>query len=347
MRQIAAARSSAHALDQWGIEFPLPLEEAHDLPRPASSSLARAISSWRLSIASWRVSIATAWLAHDGAFDQWGIEFPITEGESAALARRLRRACLQARSSVLGVHLREISRAGALAAILAVVVSSSALAVDQSASAGSAPLATAPTGGQPVVIAEAGSAQIASLPSTAGPLSTIAPPSTVSNPTFGPTPSATSAAEEIAIKPASSTPTPGVPEARASKAASIAIPTVQDARNYLVARLGVKVVRRWGTSQSQCASVIFEYESRWDPHAINKSSGAYGIPQVKPVSKLANWAEAKARVAANAGDAKAAWLYRAWRDNPVVQAEWGVDYMIDRYGSPCDALAFEDETGWY
>ena len=110
-------------------------------------------------------------------------------------------------------------------------------------------------------------------------------------------------------------------------------------------------------AQSQCASLIFEYEARWNPHATNKTSGAYGLPQANPASKLANWAEAKARAAETAGDPEAAWLYRAWRDNPVVQAEWGVDYMIKRYGSPCAALAFrsgywEDGVlipgaGWY
>ena len=334
MRQIAALRSPARAPDQWGIEFPLPLEEVDDPLRPASSSLARAISSLRLSI-------TTAWLAPAGAMDQWGIEFPIPQGEPASLARQLRRACLQARSSVLGVHLGDVSRAGALAAILAVVVTGSALAVDPSASAAAAPRATASTGARPLVIGEAESDQIGSLPPI------TAQPSTISNPTLGPTPGPTSSARTTAITASSNTPASAVPEARAAQVRSIAIPTVQDARNYLVTRLGAKVVRRWGISQSQCASLIFEYESRWDPHAINKSSGAYGLPQAKPVSKLANWAEAKARAADKAGDAKAAWLYRAWRDNPVAQAEWGVDYMIERYGSPCDALAFENEAGWY
>jgi hypothetical protein len=110
-------------------------------------------------------------------------------------------------------------------------------------------------------------------------------------------------------------------------------------------------------AQSQCASLIFEYEASWNPHATNKRSGAYGLPQAKPASKLADWAEAKARAAEGAGDPAAAWLYRAWRDNPVVQAEWGVDYMIRRYGSPCAALAFRSGywddgvfipgVGWY
>ncbi len=125
------------------------------------------------------------------------------------------------------------------------------------------------------------------------------------------------------------------------------MPTIQDARNYLVGRLGARVDRRYGMSQSQCASVIFEDEARWDPHATNRTSGAYGLPQAKPASKLGDWAEARAAAAAKAGDSETAWLYRAWRDNPVVQAEWGVDYMIQRYGSPCAALTFRNGNGWY
>jgi hypothetical protein len=148
-----------------------------------------------------------------------------------------------------------------------------------------------------------------------------------------------------------------VPEARPLQVGLIAVPTIQNARDYLVARLGAKVDRQWGLAQSECASLIFEYEANWNPHATNKRSGAYGLPQANPASKLANWAEAKAKAAANAGDTDGEWLYRAWRDNPVVQAEWGVDYMTTRYGSPCAALAFRSGywqdgvfipgVGWY
>jgi hypothetical protein len=228
-----------------------------------------------------------------------------------------------------------------LAAILAVVVAGSALAVDPSSSAGRPPPGGAPMGGRTAVIGGADSAQIGSLPSIA------AQPSTISNPTLEPTPGGTSAAEAIEIEPVPSIPASAVPKAHPAQLGPIAIPTVQDARNYLVTRLGANVNRYWRMSQSQCASLIFEYESRWDPHATNKTSGAYGLPQANPASKLANWAEARAGAAEKAGDPEAAWLYRSWRDNPVVQAEWGVDYMIERYGSPCDALAFRNEVGWY
>jgi hypothetical protein len=323
MRQTAAPWSSLDARDQWGIQFPLLPEELDELVQPTSSSLAQVISSWRLSIAA-------AWPAPHDALDQWGIEFQIPDGELANLARHRRRG-----------RLRGISQAGAMAAILAIVVAGSALAVNPLASAGAAPPDGAPTGGQPVVNRGADSAL-----------------STISNATLGPTPGATPSAETIAITPVSNIPASAVPEARPSQVGLIAVPTIQDARSYLVARLGAEVDRHWGIAQSQCASLIYEYEARWNPHATNKTSGAYGLPQAHPASKLANWAEAKARAADEAGDAEAAWLYRAWRDNPVVQAEWGVDYMIQRYGSPCAALAFrsgywEDNgvfvpgVGWY
>src|ERR1035437_4514 len=111
-------------------------------------SLAQGISSWRLSM-------ATAWPAPHDALDQWGIEFPIPGGEFANLAWYRRRGCLQTRSSVVGGRLRGISQACTLAAVLAVVVAGSALAVNPSASAGAAPPDGAPTGGQPVVIGAA------------------------------------------------------------------------------------------------------------------------------------------------------------------------------------------------
>lgn len=331
MPQTPSPRSSLDARDQWGIEFPLLPDDLDELVQPTSSSLAHVISSWRLSIAG-------AGPAPDDASDQWGIEFQIPDGELATHGQHRRREWLQAGSSVLGGRLRGVSQAGAWAAILAVVVAGSALAVNPPASAGAAPPDGALRSGQPVTNDGAYSA--------------------ISHPTLGPTPGATQSAEPIAIKPESTIPPSAVLEARPRQIGLINVPTIQDARGYLVARLGAKVDKHWGMAQSQCASQIFEDEARWNPHATNKTSGAYGLPQAKPATKLANWAEAKATAAEEAGDPETAWLYRAWRDNPVVQAEWGVDYMIQRYGSPCAALAYrsgywEDNgvfvpgVGWY
>jgi hypothetical protein len=354
MRQTAAPRSSLAALDQWGIQFPLLSADLAELVQPTPSSLAQALSSWRLSI-------PRLLPRHGDALDQWGIEFPTTYDELAAFGTNCRNGRSQARTSaILDGRLRGISRLPACAAILAIVVAGSASAVPTTSSA-----AAVPTRNEQVLIDGADSAQIATVPSiteqppatskptpvpTPGPTSSPTPeptPSPTSSPTPEPTPAATLAAEALGAKPVANIPAPAVLQAPPSQVASTALPTIQDARNYLVARLGASVDRRWGRSQSQCASLIFEAEARWDPHATNKRSGAYGLPQAYPASKLGNWAEAKATAAAKAGDPKAASLYRAWRDNPVVQAEWGVDYMTDRYGSPCAALAFRNRVGWY
>ena len=309
MRWTSAPRSSLDALDQWGIEFVLPPEELAQFVQPAPSSPARVISSWRMSI-------PTLLPGHGNALAQWGIEFPLTCDELAAFGPHCRAGRGQAiDSAILAVRLRGVPRLAAYTAILAIVVASSVAAVPSTAEAG--------------------------LPSiTAQPSATARPPAR-------PTPAATLSTEPLVVEPVSTIPASAVPEARSDRLELIPLPTIQDARKYLVVRLGARVDRHWGGSQSQCASLIFEYEANWDPHATNKSSGAYGLPQANPASKLAIWAEGRARKAAAAGDVEAAWMYRAWRDNPVVQAEWGVDYMIGRYGSPCAALAFRSDHGWY
>jgi hypothetical protein len=326
MRLTAAARSSYDALDQWGIQFPLVSEDPAGLLQPSRSSVSRGISSWRLSN-------LTLPPRHGDALDQWGIEFPITYDELAAFGANCRGRSQPRTWAILGGRAHAIGRVGACAAVLAVAVAGSASAVPSSVLVGAQPSRNGP-----VLILAAGSAQPAPLPSIA------VQPTANSNQTSDPTPGPISPAKALGIDPVSYIPDAAVLPLQVE---SVALPTIQDARDYLVARLGTRVDRYFGLSQSQCASRIFEYEARWDPHATNRSSGAYGLPQANPASKLAGWAEARAEAAAKAGDPEAAWLYRAWRDNAVVQAEWGVDYMTTRYGSPCAALAFRNEAGWY
>ncbi|MET9427056.1 MULTISPECIES: transglycosylase SLT domain-containing protein [unclassified Streptomyces] len=80
--------------------------------------------------------------------------------------------------------------------------------------------------------------------------------------------------------------------------------------------------------QYQCFSKIVEHESGWNPSATNASSGAYGLVQALPGSKMAS-----------AG--------ADWKTNPATQIEWGLDYMNDRYGSPCGAWNFWQANHWY
>ncbi|MFD4694870.1 lytic transglycosylase domain-containing protein [Streptomyces sp. NBC_00683] len=82
------------------------------------------------------------------------------------------------------------------------------------------------------------------------------------------------------------------------------------------------------SAQYECFNKIVDHESDWDVHASNASSGAYGLVQALPGSKMAS-----------AGS--------DWQTNAKTQIKWGVDYMEDRYGSPCGAWDFWQSNGWY
>ena len=84
----------------------------------------------------------------------------------------------------------------------------------------------------------------------------------------------------------------------------------------------------YGSSQFDCFNNIIMRESMWRVNATNPSSGAYGIPQALPGSKMAS----------EGSD---------WRTNPATQIIWGIKYMKDRYGSPCGAWSFKSANGWY
>jgi hypothetical protein len=86
--------------------------------------------------------------------------------------------------------------------------------------------------------------------------------------------------------------------------------------------------RGWGSGQFSCLKSLWNKESRWNLHASNPSSGAYGIPQALPGSKMSS-----------AGS--------DWRSNPVTQIRWGLNYIADRYGTPCGAWGHSQASGWY
>ena len=84
----------------------------------------------------------------------------------------------------------------------------------------------------------------------------------------------------------------------------------------------------WGDEQFSCLVNLWTRESRWNYQAQNSSSGAYGIPQALPGSKMAS-----------AGS--------DWASNPATQITWGLGYISGRYGSPCGAWAHSQSVGWY
>ncbi|MFJ2769855.1 transglycosylase SLT domain-containing protein [Streptomyces sp. NPDC087300] len=81
-------------------------------------------------------------------------------------------------------------------------------------------------------------------------------------------------------------------------------------------------------AQYQAFSNIVAHESGWNHTATNSSSGAYGLVQALPGSKMAS-----------AGS--------DWKTNPATQIKWGLDYMNSRYGSPVGAWNFWQANGWY
>ncbi|MFJ3974934.1 transglycosylase SLT domain-containing protein [Streptomyces sp. NPDC090021] len=98
--------------------------------------------------------------------------------------------------------------------------------------------------------------------------------------------------------------------------------------SYTVAQVKAIAQQMVPAGQFQCFSNIINQESTWNYLAVNKSSGAYGLVQALPGSKMAS-----------AG--------ADWRTNPATQIKWGLNYMEDRYGSPCGAWSFHQANGWY
>lgn len=74
--------------------------------------------------------------------------------------------------------------------------------------------------------------------------------------------------------------------------------------------------------------IIWTKESTWNERAENPSSGAYGIPQALPGSKMASIAP-------------------DWRTNAATQIKWGISYIGGRYGDPCKAWSFWQAHHWY
>ena len=84
----------------------------------------------------------------------------------------------------------------------------------------------------------------------------------------------------------------------------------------------------WPSSQFSCLRPLWAGESGWSLTASNPSTGAYGIPQALPGSKMAS-----------AGP--------DWQTNAATQIRWGLGYIEDTYGSPCAAWSHEQADGWY
>jgi hypothetical protein len=84
----------------------------------------------------------------------------------------------------------------------------------------------------------------------------------------------------------------------------------------------------WSSSQFSCLQPLWARESGWSVTASNPSTGAYGLPQADPGSKMAS-----------AGP--------DWQTDAATQIRWGFTYIKSTYGSPCGAWSHEQAYGWY
>jgi hypothetical protein len=135
--------------------------------------------------------------------------------------------------------------------------------------------------------------------------------STVSVDKFGskakPVVATTSSWDDTASAPPAGTPDPGSAQAYAKS---------------VLASQGM------GADQFNCLVALWNRESGWNVYAYNSGTGAYGIPQALPGSKMAS-----------AG--------ADWQTSFKTQVNWGLGYVDGRYGTPCGAWAQSESSGWY
>jgi len=95
-----------------------------------------------------------------------------------------------------------------------------------------------------------------------------------------------------------------------------------------VAKLLMDEKYGWGDKQYDCLDNLWTKESHWNYKASNKRSGAHGIPQALPATKMEV-------------------IGTDWRTNPVTQISWGLRYIDIRYDTPCKAYAKFQRSRYY
>ncbi|MFC9505352.1 transglycosylase SLT domain-containing protein [Streptomyces sp. NPDC057002] len=120
------------------------------------------------------------------------------------------------------------------------------------------------------------------------------------------------------------------PAARPAQRVSRAAPERKAVKAPAATVAGAKSVARsqMSTAQYNCLDNLLRRESGWNHRATNPSSGAYGLFQALPPSKMSS-----------AGS--------DWRTSPLTQMRWGLSYIKSRYGTPCGAWNFWQKNHWY
>jgi hypothetical protein len=84
----------------------------------------------------------------------------------------------------------------------------------------------------------------------------------------------------------------------------------------------------WNSTQVSCLTQLWDGESHWNFKAHNYRSGAHGIAQALPATKMEI-------------------ISTDWRTNPLTQIKWGLTYIKARYGTPCKALLKKHRSHYY
>ena len=97
--------------------------------------------------------------------------------------------------------------------------------------------------------------------------------------------------------------------------ASQAISTQRDKENYKL----YAHIKLLNAKQYRCLEILWMRESKWDPRADNPKSSAFGIPQMLKMKEL----------------------------DPFKQIDLGLKYISHKHSTPCKALHFHNQRGWY
>ncbi len=97
--------------------------------------------------------------------------------------------------------------------------------------------------------------------------------------------------------------------------ASQAISTQRDKENYKL----YAHIKLLNAKQYRCLEILWNRESKWDPRANNPKSSAFGIPQMLKMKEL----------------------------DPFKQIDLGLKYIAHKHSTPCRALHFHNQRGWY
>jgi len=114
-------------------------------------------------------------------------------------------------------------------------------------------------------------------------------------------------------------------KAQAASRSYTRVPYASPTYNKRLAQTTMAARYDWCGAQFSCLHTLWNNESGWRVNAHNSSSGAHGIPQALPGSKMG----------------------KGWWSSPETQINWGLRYIKKRYGTPCGALSFWNYHRWY